>query len=149
MALSMTTEPSVAAHQTFMQRVFGLEKHEHFAFAWSFAYFFCVLSSYYILRPVRDSMAVGSGPNTIPWLFVATFITMMVAAPIFGWVASRYPRRRFLPWVYLFFISNSRSGLPLIFSRDTSLRHDSGQTSAHPPQRIHLSPLKIVFIEQS
>jgi ATP:ADP antiporter, AAA family len=31
---------------------------------------------------------------------------MLTVTPIFGWVASRYPRRRFLPWVYLFFISN-------------------------------------------
>ncbi len=31
---------------------------------------------------------------------------MLVATSVFGWVASRFPRRRFLPWVYLFFISN-------------------------------------------
>lgn len=51
-------------------------------------------------------MAVGSGPNTIPWLFTATFVAMLVATPIFGWLTSRYPRRKFLPWVYLFFIIN-------------------------------------------
>ncbi len=87
-------------------RVLGLERHEYTAVAWSFAYFFCVLSSYYMLRPVREQLAVGSGPNTIPWLFVGTFVTMLTVTPIFGWVASRYPRRQFLPWVYLFFISN-------------------------------------------
>jgi len=86
--------------------VLGLEKHEYVAVAWSFAYFFCVLSSYYILRPVRESMAVGSGPDTILWLFTGTLIVMLTVTPIFGWVASRYPRRQFLPWVYLFFISN-------------------------------------------
>ena len=87
-------------------RVLGLERHEYVAVAWSFAYFFCVLSSYYILRPVREAMAVGSGPDTIPYLFIGTFVTMLVAAPVFGWVASRFPRRVFLPWVYLFFASN-------------------------------------------
>jgi AAA family ATP:ADP antiporter len=51
-------------------------------------------------------MAVGSGPDTIPYLFIGTFIAMLVATPIFGWVASRFPRRVFLPWVYLFFVSN-------------------------------------------
>ena len=51
-------------------------------------------------------MAVGGGPNTIPFLFIGTFVTMMFATSIFGWVASRYSRRVFLPWVYLFFISN-------------------------------------------
>ncbi len=51
-------------------------------------------------------MAVGSGPDTIPYLFIGTFLAMLVATPVFGWVASRFPRRVFLPWVYLFFISN-------------------------------------------
>ena len=89
-----------------LKNVLGLERHEYVAVAWSFAYFFCVLSSYYILRPVREEMAVGGGPNTIPYLFIGTFLTMLVVSPIFGWVASRFPRRVFLPWVYLFFISN-------------------------------------------
>lgn len=93
--------------RTFVfDKVLGLEQHEYMAVAWSFAYFFCVLSSYYILRPVREQMAVGSGPDTIPYLFIGTFIAMLVATPVFGWVASRFPRRKFLPWVYLFFISN-------------------------------------------
>ncbi len=137
----MTTEPSVAAHQTVMQRVFGLEKHEYFAFAWSFAYFFCVLSSYYILRPVRDSMAVGSGPNTIPWLFVATFITMIIATPIFGWVASRYPRRRFLPWVYLFFIGNI-----LIFWLVFSIAIDNAPEIDGTPNHVWLGRVFFVWL---
>jgi AAA family ATP:ADP antiporter len=84
-----------------LDRILGIERHEYVAVVWSFAYFF-----YYILRPVREAMAVGSGPDTIPYLFIGTFVTMLVATPIFGWVASRFPRRTFLPWVYLFFISN-------------------------------------------
>jgi AAA family ATP:ADP antiporter len=90
----------------FLDKVLGIEPHEYIAVAWSFAYFFCVLSSYYVLRPIREAMAVGSGADTIPYLFLGTFAAMMLATPIFGWVASRFPRRTFLPWVYLFFISN-------------------------------------------
>jgi AAA family ATP:ADP antiporter len=89
-----------------LHKVLGLERHEYVAVAWSFAYFFCVLASYYILRPVREAMAVESGPQTIPYLFIGTFVAMLIATPVFGWVASRFPRRVFLPWVYLFFISN-------------------------------------------
>ncbi len=101
----MTAAPDTAG-KSLLSEVFGFKRHEFVAVAWSFAYFFCVLSSYYILRPVREEMAVGSGPNTIPYLFIGTFLTMIVATSIFGWVASRYPRRVFLPWIYLFFISN-------------------------------------------
>ncbi len=106
MADTMPDSSSDTAQSSLFDRIFGLEKHDYVAVAWSFAYFFCVLSSYYILRPVREQLAVGSGPNTIPWLFFGTFVTMLIATPIFGWVASRFPRRQFLPWVYLFFISN-------------------------------------------
>ncbi|NIV17764.1 MAG: MFS transporter [Woeseiaceae bacterium] len=103
---AMTAETHSQAEPNLISRVLGVEKHESIAVAWSFAYFFCVLSSYYILRPVRESMAVGSGPDTIPYLFIGTFVVMLFAAPIFGAVASRFPRRVFLPWVYLFFIAN-------------------------------------------
>ena len=89
-----------------LDKLLGIERHEYVAVAWSFAYFFCILSSYYIVRPVRETMAVGSGPQTIPYLFVGTFVAMMFATSIFGWVASRFPRRVFLPWVYLFFSAN-------------------------------------------
>ena len=102
----MSTQSGDPASQSFFDQLFGLEKHEYVAVGWSFTYFFCVLSSYYVLRPVREEMAVFSGANTIPWLFMGTFVAMLVATPIFGWVASRFPRRKFLPWVYLFFICN-------------------------------------------
>lgn len=84
----------------------GVKPAEFSAAAWSFIYFFCILSSYYMLRPVREEMAVQSGPETIPYLFAGTFVTMLLATPIFGWVASRYTRKQFLPWVYYFFILN-------------------------------------------
>ncbi len=106
MADNMPAESSASTKPNLITRVLGIKKHEYMAVAWSFAYFFCVLSSYYILRPVREAMAVGSGPATIPYLFIGTFIAMLVATPVFGLVASKYPRRVFLPWVYLFFIAN-------------------------------------------
>lgn len=84
----------------------GVKRDEYVLVAWSFAYFFCVLSSYYVLRPIREEMAVGSGPMTIPYLFIGTFIVSLIASSIFGWITSRYPRRVFLPWVYLFFVIN-------------------------------------------
>ncbi len=102
----MTSNP-VSKFRTFLfGKVLGVEPGEYVAVAWSFAYFFCVLSSYYILRPIRETMAVGSGSNTIPYLFLGTFCAMLLATPVFGWVTSRYPRKSFLPWVYLFFIAN-------------------------------------------
>ncbi len=76
------------------------------AVAWSFAYFFCIFSAYSMLRPIRDAMVGVSGVSTIPWLFTGTFTVKLIIAPIFGWIASRFPRKQFLPWVYYFFIAN-------------------------------------------
>lgn len=59
-----------------------------------------------MLRSVREAMAIVSGVRNIPWLFTGTFILMLLATPVFGWITSRYPRRTFLPWIYYFFISN-------------------------------------------
>lgn len=76
------------------------------AVAWSFLYFFCLLSAYYMLRSVREAMAIVGGVRNIPWLFTGTFTVMILVAPIYGWITSRYPRKKFLPWVYYFFIAN-------------------------------------------
>lgn len=72
----------------------------------SFLYFFALLSAYSMLRPVRDEMGVRAGVEHMQWLFTGTFVAMLLLTPIFGHVASRYPRKRFLPTIYLFFASN-------------------------------------------
>jgi len=87
-------------------RVLGIEADELVAVAWSFIYFFCILSAYYMLRSVRDAMAIVSGVQNIPWLFTGTFVLMLLATPVFGWITSKYPRRTFLPWIYYFFVAN-------------------------------------------
>ena len=87
-------------------KLIDIKREEWPAFLWSFAYFFFLLCAYYVLRPVRDEMAIQGGIKNLPWLFTGTFIGMLVVTPLFGWIASRWPRRQFLPAVYLFFIAN-------------------------------------------
>ncbi|MFV1984043.1 MAG: NTP/NDP exchange transporter [Thiohalomonadales bacterium] len=71
---------------------------------WSFSYFFALLSSYYIVRPMRDEMGILGGVENLQWLFTGTLLVMTAMVPVFGWVSSRFPRRKFLPYVYFFFI---------------------------------------------
>ena len=73
---------------------------------WSFAYFFCLLAAYYILRPLRDEMGVAGGVRNLQWLFTATFLVMLAAVPLYGALVARVPRRRFIPLVYHFFVLN-------------------------------------------
>jgi AAA family ATP:ADP antiporter len=92
---------------------------------WSFLYFFCLLSGYYVLRPVRDAMGASSDVEAVfppamveffagrgislqelilQVLSTCTFILILVAQPLYGALVSRFPRRVFLPVLYGFFI---------------------------------------------
>ena len=64
------------------------------ALLWSFIYFFCLLSSYYILRPLRDEMGIQGGVDHLQWVFSGTFIAMLAVVPVFGWVSARFPREK-------------------------------------------------------
>lgn len=90
----------------WLQRAVALRPGEGGALAWSFAYFFCLLAGYYVLRPLRDEMGIAGGVRNLQWLFSATFIVMLAAVPLFGAVVARLPRRRFVPLVYHFFAVN-------------------------------------------
>ena len=79
---------------------------ERAAALWSFAYFFTLLAGYYVLRPLRDQSAIAGGIKALPWMFTATFVTLLVAQPLYGWLVARLPRRRFIPFVYHFFVAN-------------------------------------------
>jgi AAA family ATP:ADP antiporter len=100
------TPTRAAQASPFSVRVLGVEPREFVPVAWSFVYFFCLLAAYYMLRSVRETMAIVSGVQNIPWLYTGTFTVMLAATPVFGWVTSRYRRRTFIPWVYYFFIAN-------------------------------------------
>lgn len=76
------------------------------ALLWAFAYFFCLLGGYYILRPMRDEMGIAGGVENLQWLFTGTLLGMLAAVPLFGWIAARFPRRQFVPWIYWFFALN-------------------------------------------
>ncbi len=91
---------------TQLKRLVDIEQEELRAVLWSFSYFFALLCSYYIVRPMRDEMGIAGGIENLQWLFTGTFVVMLAAVPLFGWVTSRFGRRRFLPMVYLFFIVN-------------------------------------------
>ncbi|MGH8764672.1 MAG: NTP/NDP exchange transporter [Burkholderiales bacterium] len=90
----------------WLARATGAKPDEIRAVCWSFAYFFCLLAGYYVLRPLRDEMGVAGGVRNLQWLFTATFLVMLAAVPFYGAVVARLPRRRFIPVVYHFFVAN-------------------------------------------
>ena len=90
----------------WLARIVDVRPGEARALLWSFAYFFCLLAGYYVLRPLRDEMGIAGGVRNLPWLFTATFVDLLAAVPVFGAVVARLPRRRFIPLVYHFFAAN-------------------------------------------
>lgn len=95
------------------------------ALAWSFLYFFCLLSGYYVLRPVRDAMGAASEVEavfppamisffaaygiplkelTLQVLSTCSFVLILIAQPLYGMLVSRFARRVFLPVLLGFFI---------------------------------------------
>jgi AAA family ATP:ADP antiporter len=51
-------------------------------------------------------MGIAGGVKNLPWLFTATFLTLLVAQPFYGALVARLPRARFIPIVYHFFVVN-------------------------------------------
>ena len=95
-----------SALDKFLARVVAVKPAETRALLWSFAYFFCLLAGYYVLRPVRDEMGLAGGVKNLPWLFTATFFVMLAVVPAYGALVARLPRQRFIPLVYHFFVAN-------------------------------------------
>src|SRR5215510_9573705 len=92
--------------QRWLGRIMPATPQERAAALWSFAYFFALLAGYYVLRPLRDQMGIAGGVKNLPWLFTATFVTLLVAQPLYGALVARLPRARFIPIVYHFFVVN-------------------------------------------
>ena len=83
---------------------FKVHPDERGPLVWSFLYFFCLLCGYYMLRPVRDEMAIEGGVQHLPWMMTGTFLTLLVTTPLFGWLSSKWRRVPLLFAVYGFFI---------------------------------------------
>ena len=90
----------------WLQRVMPATPRERGAALWSFAYFFTLLAGYYVLRPLRDQMGIAGGTKNLPWLFTATFLSLLIAQPLYGALVARLPRVKFIPIVYHFFVAN-------------------------------------------
>ena len=91
---------------TLLQRVVDVRPEEVQVLLLSGGYFFFVLASYYVIRPIRDEMAVVGGVENIAWLFTGTLVGTLLVHPLFTWAVSRYPRKQFIPIAYRFFIAN-------------------------------------------
>ncbi|HXS26856.1 MAG TPA: MFS transporter [Steroidobacteraceae bacterium] len=87
-------------------RAARVEPRERRAVALAFACYFVLFASYYILRPVRDTIATDFGVNELPLLFAGTFVGSLIASPLYAAAAARFPLQRLLPGVFWFWLLN-------------------------------------------
>ena len=89
-----------------LQKAVDVRPNEVGALGLGFAFHFLILTGYYILRPIRDSIAASNRLETLPWMFTATLVAMLLANVLFAAVVARMSRRKFIPLAYGFFIFN-------------------------------------------
>ena len=97
---------SAEAGYRLLGRIIDVRREELPALLWCWLYIFAVLSSYYIMRPIRDEMGVAGGVNNLQWLFTGTLVGMLLVNLPFAWLVKNLPRSRFIPLTYRFFATN-------------------------------------------
>ena len=96
------TDLTSSRSSRMLRQIAGVEHHEIKVALTAFIYFFLLMASYFILRPLRDTMGTIYGVAHLQELFTGTFLLSLVVAPIFAGLASRIRLASFLPWVYGF-----------------------------------------------
>ena len=101
----MTDSPSAPATEqsrlhALLARVVDVRRDEVGVMLMSAAFFFFVLCAYFILRPIRDEVAVSAGVSKLPWLFAGTLTGTLICNPLFSSLVVRFPARRFIPMTY-------------------------------------------------
>jgi len=76
-------------------RVLDLRRGEGRALVLSFICFLALMSTNYVLRPIRDALGVESGPENYALLFTGTFTATLILYPMLGALAARTTRTRF------------------------------------------------------
>ncbi len=89
-----------------LEKIVDVRPNEIRALWLGFVFHFLILTGYYIMRPIRDSIAAGSRLETLPWMFTATLVAMLIANTLFAAIVARMSRRKFIPLAYTFFIFN-------------------------------------------
>jgi AAA family ATP:ADP antiporter len=94
------------ASRTTRARRAGILRHERRALALAFGCNFMLLGTYYVLRPLRDTVATVVGADRLPSLFTATFVGTFLVSALYSAAASRIRLTRLLPGTFWFWLGN-------------------------------------------
>ena len=102
---------------TISERFFpSIRKEEYLPLLKAFGFFFFVLASWYVLRPIRNELAVefgyenlmilGFSVNPISLLLTVGALVMLAVNPIYSFVISKIEGSKVVLYCYSFFIVN-------------------------------------------
>jgi AAA family ATP:ADP antiporter len=106
MAFADPPPSSGSGFHRILNKIIDVKPGEVPALAWSWLYIFSLLSSYYIMRPIRDQMGVAGGVNNLQWLFTGTLVGMLLLNLPFSYLVKTFPREQFITISYRFFSAN-------------------------------------------
>jgi len=106
MAFADAPPDSGSTLHRLLSKIIDVRASEVPALAWSWLYIFSLLSSYYIMRPIRDQMGVAGGVNNLQWLFTGTLVGMLLLNLPFSYLVKTFPREKFIAISYRFFAAN-------------------------------------------
>lgn len=81
----------------------------------SLAYFFFVICSYYVIKPIRESLALELGAENIPLLNITSMASLVVVNAAYSLIVGHFKRDIFIPFITRFF-AVSLLGFWIIFS---------------------------------
>lgn len=66
---------------------------------------FLIMTSYYIMKPVREALIIGGAGAVIKsYASTGQVILLFIAIPLYARIASRFPRRQLINYVTVFFV---------------------------------------------
>ncbi len=99
-----TEEPAPGVVDAILRAFADVRPQEGLQVLLLLANVFVLLVAYYILKTVREPLILATGGAELKtYAAAAQAATLMVYVPLYGWVASRLPRRKLILAVLLFF----------------------------------------------
>lgn len=89
--------------RSFFYTIFSLKDGEFKLLMLSFGFIFVLFSSYALLRPMRDALGLEGGKDELKWLFLATFLSCILASLVLMWLSTKIKRRFYADCVFIFF----------------------------------------------
>ncbi len=86
--------------RAWLARLVDIRPGEGASVAWATAYFFLLLCTNFLLKPVREALGIAGGADKLPMVWTGTLLLSLAVQPLFAALIARLPRRQFLPLVY-------------------------------------------------